>query len=172
MKYILLCTLISLAFADEATANKAQAMLQLESAFTVQSGTFTAAPPANTVNWPDKLDLNIDNQWQFNFTSKTPIIISKITLMVDDTAIANQVNLVLKPKEEVHYFFADVKLPEIVKRIAYGYKVVGVRKQISATDFAGFLDYKYKIIKVTVAWTDDQNNYNQSTTDFMLVMAK
>jgi hypothetical protein len=147
-------------------------MLQLESAFTVRSGKFTVTPSANTVNWPDELNLNIDNQWQFNFTSKNSINISRITLAVDDTAIANQVNLILKPKAAAHYFFADVKLPEVVKKIAYGYKVVGVRKQVSATDFAGFSDYKYKIIKVTVAWTDEKNNYSQSTTDFMLVMAK
>ena len=164
--------LVGAAFADDANTSKVQAMQQLESAFIVQSGTFTASSAINTVNWPEELNLYIDNKWQFNFTSKNPITISRVTLGMDGTAIGNQVNLVLKPETEAHYFFADVKLAEIIKKLAYGYKVVGVRKRIAATDFTGFSDYKYKVIQVTVAWTDEKNNYNQSVTDFMLVMAK
>jgi hypothetical protein len=86
--------------------------------------------------------------------------------------MANQLKLQLQPNVVAHYYFSDVKLPQIVQNLAKGYKFLGVCKQISANDFLGFANYRYTKLLVTIDWRDKDKNYNQSTNVFMLVMAK
>lgn len=174
-KFIVLYLTISMhVYADNTGKSQVTPTTQLESQFMpqTQNNTFTITSTVNQVNWPVGLAVEIDNQWQFSFKSSKPITISRIAVAIDDTTIANQINLQLKPEVPAHYFLSDVNLQKVVESIVQGYKFIGVYKQISSNDFAGFSIYKYKTLQVTISWLDSFKNYNQSTSKFMLVMAK
>lgn len=163
---------ISCIHADEIPAPKQQAMLKIESSFALQTTRFTDVTTPSQVSWPSGLDVTIDNSGRFNFKSKSAISISKITVSINSTTADNKVDLKLQPNIIEHYFFSSEPIKDTVSSIDKGYKFLGVYKQINANDFSGYSSYRYKIIQVGVSWTDEKKAYNQSNTDFMLLMAK
>jgi hypothetical protein len=164
---ILVGSLIGVAYADEATTKKMTALQQIESAFTPQSDYYTANLVATP--WPAGLEVSIDNQWKLTLKSKNALTVSAVTIQVNDTAMVNKTNLVLQPGIVSHYFFSDVNTNKL---LIPGYKFIGLYKQVSANDFIGFKDYRYRRIQVSLTMVDNNKNYTQSTTNFMLVMAK
>lgn len=166
--FVILCIICNFIYAED--EHKVQALELVKSEFVPQIDTLTVTS-VNQVALPVALEIGINNQWQFTLKSKTPIIISKIALEIDDTVIANQVNLELKPDVPVHYFFSDVKLQQVMQSISRGYKFIGVYKLLTADEVIGFSDYKYKKLNVTMSWTDSKD-YNQSTKNFILEFAR
>lgn len=169
---ILSTLFISSIHADDIPVVKQQAMLKIESSFALQTTRFTDVSTPSQVTWPSGLDVTIDNSGRFNFKSKTAISISKITVTINNTTADNKVDLKLQPNTIAHYFFSSEPIKDTVSSIDKGYKFLGVYKQINANDFSGYTSYRYKIIQVGVSWTDEKKIYNQSNTDFMLLMAK
>ena len=150
--------------------SQTQGLLLVKSAFAPQADTYTVF--SQVTPWPDDLNVTIDNQWQFKFHSSKAIHLTKLTLSIDGQSISNHLNLQLHPKVTSPYFFSEVNLQQVVQSLTSGYKFIGVYKHVSADDFYGFSTYRYKKLQVTVAWSDVNKNYSQSTTNFMLVMAK
>ena len=116
------------------------------------------------------LNLTIDNQWKLSIKSKQAVTISKIGLTLNNDTIANSVNLVLKPDVTAQYFFTSDDFNHKIQSVTKGYALLGIVKQISANDYLGYTDYKYKKLQVTIDYTG--KDYHEVSTVFMLVMAK
>lgn len=161
-----------LCFNIYAATNKQQAASIIESAYLPTSSAYTVTTtPTNQVPWSD-LDVSITNQWQLVIKSKSAYNIQKISLTIDGTTLSNNVDIKLKPNVPATYFFYDVKLGSIVQQIISGYKFLGVYRKITGDDFSGFNNLLYKKIQVTISWLDNANNYNQATTNYMMVITK
>lgn len=161
--------LINYAFAD-VSDRKSNAAAQIESAFAYQNSTVTIVQEKQ-VNWNSTINVNIDNQWKFNINSKDPITVTSVALTLDGTTVANITNLT-KPSTVTNYFFSDVNFSKIVSQIANGYKFIGTYKQVLGTDFVAYDDLYLKKIEITITWTNSNKEYNQATTNYLLVMAK
>ncbi len=168
--------LIGIANADNNKLDsKTKAFQQIESALTTKPDTFSMES-GNMISFPTYLNVTVDNKWQFSIKSKQAITISRIMLTIDDTSMANTMNLGVKPNIAAYYFFTDVNLQQVVQSYGAGYKFLGAYKQINADDFNSFANYSYKKLQVTISWSDDDKSanksYYQSVTNFLLVFAK
>jgi hypothetical protein len=167
INYLILGLLIGVVYADEATTKKMAALQQIESTFIPQTDYYTT----NIIDtpWPAGLEVSIDNQWKLTLKSKISLNISAIGIRVNDTAMVNKTHLELQPNIVSHYFFSDINANKL---LIPGYKFIGLYKQVAANDFMGFKDYRYGRVRVSLTMVDNNKNYIQSTTNFMLVMAR
>ncbi|MBY0379409.1 MAG: hypothetical protein K2P99_03295 [Burkholderiales bacterium] len=165
-------TLLSnIAYANEALDKKMQALPKLESTFIPQSETISTSV-INSKNWSQAgLSLKIDNQWQLILGSQQDVTIKKISIEIDGVTVVNDVNLALKPTLVAHYLFASDNFGKQIQLLTRGYKILGIIQQVSANDYIGYQDYSYKPLKFTINWLDN-NSYNETTINFMMVYAK
>lgn len=169
---ILLFAYTITAFANELSDKKIKALSKLESAFALTSDTVTTKISPKIKSQPD-LELQINNQWQLEFKSQQNITINKISLTIDNVTVANQVNLLIPEKKTpVKYLFASDNLNQQLQIITKGYKILGLMQQLLANDYQGYEDYRYKVVRVTLTYTDNQQIHNETTTNFLLLYAK
>ena len=159
-------------FASELSDKKIKGLAQLESAFALTSETMTTKTTPKIKAQPN-LELQINNQWQLEFKSQQNITINKISLTIDNVTVANQVNLLIpENKTPVKYLFASDNLNQQVQITTKGYKILGLMQQLLANDYQGYEDYRYKVVRVTLTHTNNQQIYNETTTNFLLLYAK
>jgi len=160
------------ASANELSDKKVKAMSQLESAFALTSSTVTTKVPVKIKAQSD-LELHISNHWQLEFKGRQNLTVNKISLTMDNVTVANHVTLLIPDnKTPVKYLFASDNLNQQVQTITKGYKILGITQQLSANDYQGYEDYRYKPVKVTLTYTDNQQGYNETAIHFLLLYAK
>jgi len=170
--FVLLLLLSTTAFADEATVLKSQAMNRIESMFDAQQNIMTVIPNTVKTPLPNDIDISISNKWVFTIKSKQAITINRIGITLDGVTVVNPVGVEIKPNVVKNYLFNSGNLPQAIASLTNGYNVFGAYRQISAEQFKGYSDYRYKIATVSINWTDANKNFMQSDINMMLVMAK
>lgn len=153
--------------------NKTVAMMKLESAFTPTLSSITLVKTNNKVNWLDSgIQVSINNQWQIMIKSKNAIHINKISLGADNDAIANQVDIDFQPGTAATYLFASKSFDTNIKQITTGQTILGIVQNIDIDDYHGYKWYSFKKFTLTLSYLDEQKNYNETSTKFILVLAK
>lgn len=170
--FVLLLLLSTTAFADESVSIKNQAINQVESIFNAQQNIMTVV--ANTVKspLPTDIDVSLSNKWLFTIKSKQAITINRISITLDGVTVANPVGVDLKPNVASKYLFSSGNLPQTIASITKGYNVFGAYRQITADQFQGYSEYRYKVAIISINWVDANKNFKQSDINMMLVMAK
>ncbi len=170
--FVLLLLATSTAFADEAVTLKNQAMNQIESMFDAQQNIMTVIPDTVKTQLPNDIDISISNKWIFTIKSKQAITINRISITLDGVTVVNPVGVEIKPNVVKNYLFNSGNLPQAIASLTKGYNVFGAYRQISAEQFKGYSDYRYKVATVSINWMDVNKNFMQSDINMMLVMAK
>ncbi len=170
-KFVLLLS-VSTVFADGAMVIKNQAMRQIESTFTDKQNIMTMVSTTVKVPLPSDIDVSVSNKWVFTIKSKQAITVNRIGITLDGVTVVNPVEIDVKPNVGSNYLFNSGNLPQAIAKVTNGYNVFGAYRQISAEQFKGYSDYRYKLATVSISWTDTKKNFIQSDISMMLVMAK
>lgn len=170
--FVLLTLLSTTIFADEAVLLKSQAMNRIESMFDAQQNIMTVIPNTVKTPLPNDIDISISNKWIFTIKSKQAITINRIGITLDGVTVVNPVGVEIKPNVVKNYLFNSGNLPQAIAGLTNGYNVFGVYRQISAEQFKGYSDYRYRIATISINWSDVNKNFMQSDINMMLVMAK
>ncbi len=170
--FVLLLLATTTAFADEALVLKNQAMNQIESMFTAKQNIMTVVSNTVKVPLPSDIDVSVSNKWVFTIKSKQAITINRIGITLDGVTVVNRAGIDVKPNVISNYLFDSGNLPQAIANFTKGYNILGAYRQISAEQFKGYSDYRYKIATVSINWTDANKNFMQSDINMMLVMAK
>ncbi len=167
---LLISTLLSCVVCSNADENrKVVAQNKIESAFVPIVKPYTIiADPASGSNFTT----SIDNKWQVSIRSSQPAQISNLALIIDGYIMAQVTSLSLQPNQTISYLFADNSLNQVINSIGKGYKYLGAFKQVSANQFVGFNNFNYRRLQLRITWTDQDKNYHQDMSDFLLVFAK
>lgn len=153
---------------------KKEAMLpQLESAFAPRPVAMNFKNIPNAVNWPSaSMDIALNVLGHMTIKSKEVINVSKIAVTLGGITVSDDVNLKVTPGNTTKYLVRTTDFLQNLDIFKGNYKILGIDKQVSANDYPGYEIYAYQIVKVTFDWTDSNNNFNEASTNFMLVVGK
>ena len=169
--FIISIFVANVAMCNEVLDKKMQALPELESSFMPQSETISTSV-VNGKNWSQSgLALKVNNHWQLTIASKHNVTIKKISIEMDGIVVANDVALLIKPQYQAHFLFASDNFAQQIQQLTKGYKILGIVQQLTSDDYIGYKNYCYKIVKFTINWLDN-NSYNETTINFMMVYAK
>lgn len=168
-KLLVLLSLISIAHADEFNNRVTKAMNTLESAFVPVNTPYTMIEESNITS---TFDTSISNKWQVSFKGNQAGTLNTIAIVIDDYNMTQDSSLPIQPNVTATYLFADKSLTQIMNSIGYGYKYLGAYKQINASQFIGFSDFKIKRMQLILTWIDNQKVYKQDVSYFLMVFAK
>ena len=167
---LLISSLLSCVVCSNADENrKANAQSKIESAFVPRTLPYTVI--TNPTNVSDFVTA-IDNKWQVSIKSNQAGQINNIALIIDGYIITQVTSLQFQPNKIINYLFADKSLTQVINSIGQGYKYLGAFKQVSASQFIGFNNFNYRRLHLKITWTDQDKNYHQDLSDFLLVFAK
>jgi len=168
-KLILLLAITGISFADDINL-KQNAMAKIESMFNETQNTMIVVSGAK-VQLPNYVSISINSQFLVNIHSSESIIVNRIGVTIDDTSVSNNVGLNIKAQDTAKYLFNS---GDLVKAMGFtkGYTLLGIYQQITADQFLGYSEYYYKKVIVSISWTDNKKNYEQSNLNMMLLMAR